>query len=148
MSTSIEAVLVCVLYQSPNTLVVISEREPQLQLLIEAGGMCLTPILTPISLRDSGPHNGERNISGLLLIPQPPSSHRDPASVGTYPPLNRSLSALGSLTAQYRSFINQRHFQCPITETQLLALSEVDSSPIHLLREKRRPGAYLFKRSC
>lgn len=51
-----------------------------------------------------------------------------------YPPLNRSRwAAAGSLTAQYGSSINQRHFQCPITETLLLGLSEADSSPIHLL---------------
>lgn len=55
-------------------------------------------------------------------------------SVGMYPPLNRSRWATaGSLTAQYGSSINQRHFQCPITETLLLGLSEADSSPIHLL---------------
>lgn len=55
-------------------------------------------------------------------------------SVGMYPPLNRShWATAGSLTAQYGSSINQRHFQCPITETLLLGLSEADSSPIHLL---------------
>ena len=55
-------------------------------------------------------------------------------SVGMYPPLNRSRwAAAGSLTAQYGSSINQRHFQCPITETLLLGLSAADSSPIHLL---------------
>ena len=59
-------------------------------------------------------------------------------SVGMYPPLNRSRwAAAGSLTAQYGSSINQRHFQCPITETLLLGLSEADSSPIHLLGEKK-----------
>lgn len=42
----------------------------------------------------------------------------------------------GSLTAQYRRFINQRHFQCPITETQALGLSPADSSPIHLVGVK------------
>lgn len=51
-----------------------------------------------------------------------------------YPPLNRSgRAAAGSLTAQRGSSINQRHFQCPITETALLGLSGADSSPIHLL---------------
>lgn len=51
-----------------------------------------------------------------------------------YPPLNRSSrAAAGSLTAQRGSSINQRHFQCPITETALLGLSGADSSPIHLL---------------
>lgn len=61
------------------------------------------------------------------------------ASVGMYPPLNRSRwAAAGSLTAQYGSSINQRHFQCPITETLLLGLSEADSSPIHLLRERKK----------
>lgn len=60
-------------------------------------------------------------------------------SVGMYPPLNRSRWATaGSLTAQYGSSINQRHFQCPITETLLLGLSEADSSPIHLLGEKKK----------
>lgn len=60
-------------------------------------------------------------------------------SVGMYPPLNRSRwAAAGSLTAQYGSSINQRHFQCPITETLLLGLSEADSSPIHLLQEKKK----------
>lgn len=60
-------------------------------------------------------------------------------SVGMYPPLNRSRWATaGSLTAQYGSSINQRHFQCPITETLLLGLSEADSSPIHLLWEKKK----------
>lgn len=59
-------------------------------------------------------------------------------SVGMYPPLNRSRWATaGSLTAQYGSSINQRHFQCPITETLLLGLSEADSSPIHLLGGKK-----------
>lgn len=59
-------------------------------------------------------------------------------SVGMYPPLNRSRWATaGSLTAQYGSSINQRHFQCPITETLLLGLSEADSSPIHLLAGKK-----------
>lgn len=59
-------------------------------------------------------------------------------SVGMYPPLNRSRWATaGSLTAQYGSSINQRHFQCPITETLLLGLSEADSSPIHLRGEKK-----------
>lgn len=73
-------------------------------------------------------------------------------SVGMYPPLNRSRWATaGSLTAQYGSSINQRHFQCPITETLLLGLSEADSSPIHLLGEKKKPlwhasRLYLFKR--
>lgn len=60
-------------------------------------------------------------------------------SVGMYPPLNRSRWATaGSLTAQYGSSINQRHFQCPITETLLLGLSEADSSPIHLLGGKKK----------
>lgn len=72
----------------------------------------------------------------LLSFP-PPLMVSRPAlprtSVGTYPPLNRSRRATaGSLTAQYGSSINQRHFQCPITETLLLGLSEADSSPIHL----------------
>lgn len=59
-------------------------------------------------------------------------------SVGMYPPLNRShWAAAGSLTAQCGSSINQRHFQCPITETLLLGLSEADSSPIHLLGGKK-----------
>lgn len=84
--------------------------------------------------------------------------YRGPAlprtSVGMYPPLNRSRRATaGSLTAQYGSSINQRHFQCPITETLLLGLSEADSSPIHLLGEKKKKKPlwhasrlYLFKR--
>lgn len=60
-------------------------------------------------------------------------------SVGMYPPLNRSRwAAAGSLTAQCGSSINQRHFQCPITETLLLGLSEADSSPIHLLSGGRK----------
>lgn len=75
-------------------------------------------------------------------------------SVGMYPPLNRShWATAGSLTAQYGSSINQRHFQCPITETLLLGLSEADSSPIHLLGEKKKKKPlwhasrlYLFKR--
>lgn len=73
-------------------------------------------------------------------------------SVGMYPPLNRSRWATaGSLTAQYGSSINQRHFQCPITETLLLGLSEADSSPIHLLGGEKKPlwhasRLYLFKR--
>lgn len=70
------------------------------------------------------------------LPPLPPLS-RPPllcTSVGMYPPLNRSgQAAAGSLTAQRGSSINQRHFQCPITETALLGLSGADSSPIHLL---------------
>lgn len=46
---------------------------------------------------------------------------------------------LGSLTAQCGSSINQRHFQCPITETVVLGLSEADSSPIHLpARQKKK----------
>lgn len=67
----------------------------------------------------------------------PPPLSRPPllcTSVGMYPPLNRSgRAAAGSLTAQRGSSINQRHFQCPITETALLGLSGADSSPIHLL---------------
>lgn len=39
------------------------------------------------------------------------------------------------VTAQRYSFINQRHFHCPRTATQLLRLSLADSSLIHLLRE-------------
>ncbi len=54
-------------------------------------------------------------------------------------PLQSLFQEEGSLTAQYHTFINQRHFQCPITETQLLALSGTDSSPIHLPGEKSRP---------
>lgn len=68
-----------------------------------------------------------------------------------YPPLNRSRrAAAGSLTAQYGSSINQRHFQCPITETPLLGLSEADSSPIHLLGEGRegRKGRWGKKSHC
>lgn len=64
-------------------------------------------------------------------------------SVGMYPPLNRShWATAGSLTAQYGSSINQRHFQCPITETLLLGLSEADSSPIHLLGEKKKKKSH------
>lgn len=55
--------------------------------------------------------------------------------------IRRSIALAGPrqvpLTAQYGSSINQRHFQCPITETLLLCLSEADSSPIHLLRGKK-----------
>lgn len=79
--------------------------------------------------------------SSFSLHPPSPSSppplSRPPllcTSVGMYPPLNRSgRAAAGSLTAQRGSSINQRHFQCPITETALLGLSGADSSPIHLL---------------
>lgn len=79
----------------------------------------------------------------LPLPPPPPTPSPPPplsgppllcTSVGMYPPLNRSgRAAPGSLTAQRGSSINQRHFQCPITETALLGLSGADSSPIHLL---------------
>lgn len=84
-----------------------------------------------------------------LLVPRPALPR---TSVGMYPPLNRShWAAAGSLTAQCGSSINQRHFQCPITETLLLGLSEADSSPIHLLGGKKKPlwhssRLYLFKR--
>lgn len=95
-------------------------------------------------------------------IPCPPPTFLPPllvsrpalpcTSVGMYPPLNRShWATAGSLTAQYGSSINQRHFQCPITETLLLGLSEADSSPIHLWGGKKKPlwhasCLYLFKR--
>lgn len=70
------------------------------------------------------------------------------ASVGMYPPLNRSRwAAAGSLTAQYGSSINQRHFQCPITETLLLGLSEADSSPIHLLGGGKKKKAIVARQS-
>lgn len=52
---------------------------------------------------------------------------------------------LGSLTAQCGSSINQRHFQCPITETVVLGLSGADSSPIHL--PARQKKAIVARRS-
>lgn len=76
--------------------------------------------------------------------PHPPTPFFSPGSgICRHVSAAQSLSqCTGSLTAQYRSFINQRHFQCPITETQLLALSEADSPQIHLLGGKRRPGVH------
>lgn len=43
-----------------------------------------------------------------------------------------SLPKKGCVTAEYYGFINQRHFHCPFTATQLLRLSLADSSLIHL----------------
>lgn len=52
-----------------------------------------------------------------------------PPSPGLSARIRRSIALAGSST---RSSINQRHFQCPITETEVLGLSAADSSPIHL----------------
>lgn len=43
-----------------------------------------------------------------------------------------SLPKKGCVTAERYGFINQRHFHCPFTATQLLRLSLADSSLIHL----------------
>lgn len=43
-----------------------------------------------------------------------------------------SLPRKGCRTAEHHGFINQRHFHCPFTATQLLRLSLADSSLIHL----------------
>lgn len=61
-----------------------------------------------------------------------------------------SLPRKGCLTAQHHSFINQRHFYCPFTATQLLRLSLADSSLIHLPGEGEGPAAMLHSccRSC
>lgn len=94
-----------------------------------------------------GESGGERS-SSLLLVSGPSV----PLLICRHISAVQSLW-LGSLTAQCGSSINQRHFQCPITETVVLGLSEADSSPIHLpARQKKKPlwhaaRFYLLKRA-
>lgn len=137
------SLMVCVLYQSPE-LRPLSVRGSLNYSFSSRLGECVRHpfwhlflcVTRPLLTRETYP-------DWLILISLLLPGIRPCAGICRHISAAQSLSqCTGSLTAQYRSFINQRHFQCPITETQLLALSEADSPQIHLLGGKRRPGVH------